>query len=141
MDSALTPHTSPPLTRAVRPSRCAPPSRTLVCPTQDIQHINAHGTATPIGDRTETEAIKDVFGEYARSVMISATKFMHGHIMGATGAVEAVATVMALRHQAVPPTANLLEPDPECDLDYVPIVARQGPDIHFAMSNSFAFWR
>jgi 3-oxoacyl-(acyl-carrier-protein) synthase len=106
---------------------------------EDIQHINAHGTATPIGDRTETEAIKDVFGNHARSLMISATKSMHGHVMGATGAVEAVATVMALRRQAVPPTAHLMEPDPECDLDYVPVTARSAVDLHFAMSNSFAF--
>jgi beta-ketoacyl-acyl-carrier-protein synthase II len=105
----------------------------------DIQHINAHGTATPIGDRTETEAIKDVFGDHARSLMISATKSMHGHVMGATGAVEFVAMVMALRRQAVPPTAHLMEPDPECDLDYVPVTARPVVDINCAMSNSFAF--
>ena len=106
---------------------------------EDIQHINAHGTATPIGDKTETAAIKDVFGDHARSVMISATKSMHGHVMGATGAVEFVATVMAVQQQAIPPTANLLELDPECDLDYVPLVARKNVSVTHAMSNSFAF--
>ena len=106
---------------------------------RDIQHINAHGTATLIGDKTETEAIKEVFGDHARALMISATKSMHGHVMGATGAVEFVATVMAVQQQAVPPTAHLVEPDPECDLDYVPLVARKNTNISCAMSNSFAF--
>ena len=106
---------------------------------RDLQHINAHGTATLIGDKTETEAIKEVFGDHARALMISATKSMHGHVMGATGAVEFVATVMAVEQQVVPPTAHLREPDPECDLDYVPLLARKNADISCAISNSFAF--
>ena len=106
---------------------------------QDIQHVNAHGTATIVGDKAETEALKEVFGDHARSLMVSATKSMHGHLMGATGAVEFVATVMAVQQQAVPPTAHLQQPDPECDLDYVPLVARRNVDLTYAMSNSFAF--
>ena len=106
---------------------------------EDIQHVNAHGTATIVGDRVETQALKQAFGGYARSLMISATKSMHGHVMGATGAVEFVATVMATDRQCVPPTAHLREPDAQCDLDYVPLKARSGVPIRYAMSNSFAF--
>jgi 3-oxoacyl-[acyl-carrier-protein] synthase II len=106
---------------------------------EDIQHVNAHGTATSLGDRVETRALKNVFGSRAGSLMISATKSMHGHVMGATGAVEFVATVMATYRQCVPPTAHLCERDPECDLDYVPLKGRTGAPILHAMSNSFAF--
>lgn len=105
----------------------------------EIGYINAHGTATPLGDLVETEAIKQVFGERAYRIPISSTKSMHGHMMGATGAVEFMVAVLALTHQAVPPTANLKIPDPECDLDYVPQTGRSGLDIAAVMSNSFAF--
>ena len=104
-----------------------------------IGYINAHGTATQAGDLIETQSIKAVFGEYARQIPISSTKSAHGHLMGATGAVELVATIMALQQQIVPPTTHCNEPDPECDLDYVPLVARQVIGLDYAQSNSFAF--
>ena len=106
---------------------------------QDIGYINAHGTATLAGDIEETKAIKQVFGEHARRVPISSTKSMHGHLMGATGAVEFTVAVLALQHNAIPPTINLHHPDPECDLDYVPNVGRRGVELNAVMSNSFAF--
>lgn len=105
----------------------------------EIGHINAHGTATVAGDAAETAAIKEVFGRHARRVPISATKSLHGHLMGAGGAVEFVAALLALRDEIVPPTAHLRVPDPACDLDYAPNVARPAPGIRAAMSNSFAF--
>lgn len=103
-----------------------------------IDHINAHGTGTVANDRAETAAIRDVFGAAADRIAVSATKSMHGHMFGGTGAVEAIAAVLALRHGVAPPTANYLGPDPECDLDYVPNVCRSRPIAH-ALSNSFAF--
>lgn len=106
---------------------------------RDIGYINAHGTATQVGDIQETLAIKEVFGEYARQIPISSTKSMHGHVMGATGAIEFMAAVQALHQQAIPPTINLHQPDPECDLDYVANVARREVVINAVMSNSFAF--
>ncbi|MDD5612381.1 MAG: beta-ketoacyl-[acyl-carrier-protein] synthase family protein [Gallionella sp.] len=106
---------------------------------QDIGYINAHGTATLAGDIEETNAIKQVFGEYARSIPVSSTKSMHGHLMGATGAVEFMASVLALQQQAIPPTINLHQPDPQCDLDYVPNQGRSGVQLETVMSNSFAF--
>ena len=106
---------------------------------QDIHYINAHGTATLAGDIEETKAIKQVFGAYAASVPVSSTKSMHGHLMGATGAVEFMAAVLALQHNAIPPTINLHEPDPECDLDYVPNQGRTDVKLNAVMSNSFAF--
>lgn len=106
---------------------------------QDIHYINAHGTATLAGDVEETKAIKQVFGEYALRVPVSSTKSMHGHLMGATGAVEFMAAVLALQHNAVPPTINLHHPDPECDLDYVPNEGRRNVALDAVMSNSFAF--
>lgn len=105
----------------------------------DIDYINAHGTATLVGDRVETEAIKRVFGEAAYRVPVSSTKSMHGHMMGATGAVEFIAAVLAITHGAVPPTANLKNPDPDCDLDHVPEIGRHGLKVGTVMSNSFAF--
>lgn len=105
---------------------------------QQIDYINAHATATPSGDIAETKAIKTIFGEYASTVAISSTKSMHGHLTGAAGAIEAVATILALKHSLIPPTINYHDPDPECDLDYVPNVARQAP-IAIALSNSFGF--
>lgn len=106
---------------------------------QDIHYINAHGTATLAGDIEETKALKQVFGAHAPKVPVSSTKSMHGHLMGATGAVEFMAAVLALHNQAIPPTINLHEPDPECDLDYVPNQGRSNVKIDTVMSNSFAF--
>ncbi len=106
---------------------------------QDIHYINAHGTATLAGDIEETKAIKQVFGAHAAKVPVSSTKSMHGHLMGATGAVEFMAAVLALQHNAIPPTINLHEADPECDLDYVPNQGRSGVKLDAVMSNSFAF--
>ena len=106
---------------------------------REIDHINAHGTATAIGDAVETAAIKEVFGQHAHSIPVTSTKSMHGHMMGATGAVEFAAALLAMRHKSIPPTAHLDTPDPECDLDYVPNVGRTGLDIRTVMSNSFAF--
>ncbi len=106
---------------------------------QQIDYINAHATSTPAGDVAETMAIKRVFGEYAYSVPISSTKSMIGHPTGAAGAVEAVATLLTLTHRVLHPTINQEEPDPQCDLDYVPNVARPAPDIQIVMSNSFGF--
>jgi 3-oxoacyl-[acyl-carrier-protein] synthase II len=105
----------------------------------NIDYINAHGTATQANDVAETLAIKKVFGERAYKIPISSTKSMHGHLLGAAGAVELVATVLALNKGTVPPTANLAVPDPECDLDYVPGKARTGLALKAVMSNSFAF--
>lgn len=106
---------------------------------QDIGYINAHGTATLVGDVQETLAIKNVFGDYAPRIPVSSTKSMHGHLMGATGAVEFMAAVLALEHQAIPPTINLHQPDAECDLDYVPNEGRRNVELNAVMSNSFAF--
>lgn len=108
-------------------------------PPREIDYINAHGTATQVGDRVETAAIKDVFGDHAYRVPISSTKAVHGHMMGATAAAEFVASVLAITCRAVPPTANLRVPDPECDLDFVADGGRHGVPIHTVMSNSFAF--
>lgn len=105
---------------------------------EDVDYINAHGTGTRLNDSTETAIIKTVFGEHARHLAISSTKSMHGHAMGGTGAIEMVATVLAIDRKVIPPTANYSEPDPECDLDYVPNEARPFP-VRQALSNSFAF--
>jgi 3-oxoacyl-[acyl-carrier-protein] synthase II len=103
-----------------------------------VGYINAHGTSTPHNDRIETTAITRCFGDHARTVVISSTKSMTGHLLGAAGGLEAGITVLALHHQRVPPTINLENPDPACDLDYVPQVARDVP-ITYALSNSFGF--
>jgi nodulation protein E len=104
----------------------------------DIQYLNAHGTATTINDANETRAIKAVFGNHAKNLAISSTKSMHGHPLGAGGGIEAVACINAMAENWVPPTIGLDDPDPECDLDYVPNVGRN-LDVTYAMSNSFAF--
>lgn len=106
---------------------------------QDIDYINAHGTATLAGDIEETNAIKRAFGSFAAHIPVSSTKSMHGHLMGATGAVEFMAALLALQNQAIPPTINLHHPDPECDLDYVPNHGRTDVRLNTVMSNSFAF--
>ena len=104
----------------------------------DVGYINAHGTATVLNDVTETRAIKKVFGERAYKLPVSSTKSMHGHLLGGAGALEFVVALLALDRNAVPPTANLDVPDPECDLDYVPFHGREH-EVRCAMSNSFAF--
>ena len=105
---------------------------------EEIGYINAHGTSTPLNDKYETMAVKAVFGEEAYRVPVSSTKSMTGHLLGASGAIEAVVTVMALSKWAIPPTINLETPDPDCDLDYTPHMPKRGR-IRAAMSNSFGF--
>jgi beta-ketoacyl-acyl-carrier-protein synthase II len=105
---------------------------------EEIGYVNAHGTATRVNDVVETRALKQVFGAYARQLAISSGKSMHGHVMGASGAIELVATVEAMRRGVLPPTANYATADPECDLDYLPNQARE-KSVHAALSNSFAF--
>jgi 3-oxoacyl-[acyl-carrier-protein] synthase II len=107
-------------------------------PPDCVSYINAHGTSTPQGDICETQAIKSVFGDYARKVWISSTKSMTGHLLGGAGSVEMVACLKAIETGIVPPTINLDEPDPQCDLDYVPKTAREGP-ITTILNNSFGF--
>ncbi len=105
---------------------------------EDVQYINAHGTSTPLNDVMETQAIKNVFGEHAYKLLISSTKSMTGHLLGASGALEAAATIFALQDQFVHPTIGLSEQDPECDLDYVPGTGRH-VDLTYALSNSLGF--
>ena len=104
----------------------------------EVQYLNAHGTSTGLGDIAETKAVKTTFGEYARKVMISSTKSQMGHLLGASGGVEAVITGMAITRNLIPSTINLDNADPECDLDYVPHKARDRK-VTIAMSNSFGF--
>ena len=115
--------------RALRSAELAP---------EDVGYVNAHGTSTPAGDVAETRAIKQVFGDLTKDLVISSTKSMLGHALGATAAIEAVLCIYAMQQSIVPPTINLTDPDPECDLDYVPHVARRRP-VRVAISNSFGF--
>ncbi len=103
-----------------------------------VQYINAHGTSTPLGDKAETMAVKTAFGDHARKLAVSSTKSMTGHLLGAAGGVEAVYSALAIHHQVAPPTINLVTPDTDCDLDYVPNTARN-MKIDVALSNSFGF--
>jgi 3-oxoacyl-[acyl-carrier-protein] synthase II len=105
---------------------------------EQIGYINAHGTSTPIGDPAESKAIEILFGAHAKKLAVSSTKSMHGHALGAAGALEGVATTLALYHGILPPTINLENPDPECTLDYVPNIARKA-QVQYAMSNGFGF--
>jgi len=105
---------------------------------ESVSYVNAHGTGTAVNDVTETRALRDVFGTHADRLLVSSTKSMHGHALGAAGALELVAAVKAAKHQVVPPTANFTERDPDCDLDYVPNAAREAA-IDAVLSNSFAF--
>ena len=106
--------------------------------TQEIGYVNAHGTSTPVGDSQEIVAVKNVFGEYAKSIAVSSTKSMHGHLLGAAGGVEAVISVEALKAQIAPPTINLDQPDDECDINLVPHEA-QRISCGAVLSNSFGF--
>ncbi len=105
---------------------------------EQVSYINAHGTSTAANDKTETTAIKNALGDHAYKIAVSSTKSMTGHLLGGSGGIEAVATVMAVAHDQVPPTINLENPDPECDLDYVPHHSRDCP-VNVALSNSFGF--
>ncbi|MGI6144803.1 MAG: beta-ketoacyl-ACP synthase II [Clostridia bacterium] len=104
----------------------------------EVDYINAHGTSTELNDKYETMAIKEVFGEHAGKLAISSTKSMTGHLLGAAGGIEAIATALAIAHELIPPTINYEYPDPECDLDYVPNKARKTP-LQYALSNSLGF--
>ena len=108
-------------------------------PADTVGYINAHATGTAAGDPVEIEAINRVFGGAARGVAISSTKSMHGHLVGASGALECAITALALHGRRIPPTANLTVPDPACDLDLVAGVGRDAPELEVALSNSFAF--
>ena len=104
----------------------------------EIDYVNAHGTSTPTNDRIETIAIKRAFGEHAHRVAISSTKSMTGHLLGAAGAIESIATALVLRDGIIPPTIGYSVPDPDCDLDYVPNQARQA-NVRLALTNSLGF--
>ncbi|MTI88743.1 MAG: beta-ketoacyl-ACP synthase II [Balneolaceae bacterium] len=105
---------------------------------EDVDHINMHGTSTPLGDVAETNTIKKVFGDHAKTMNVNSTKSMHGHTLGAAGAIESIATLLAIYHGTVPPTINLETPDPECDLNYTPNEA-EVRDIGYALNNAFGF--
>jgi 3-oxoacyl-[acyl-carrier-protein] synthase II len=105
---------------------------------EEVSYINAHGTGTPYNDKLETLAIKRVFGDYAYHLPISSTKSMIGHTLGAAGAIEALICLLAMKDSVIPPTINLENPDPECDLDYVPNVARK-QEVNVTLTNSFGF--
>ncbi len=122
-------------------SVCSPSSSVVMPPIPEptaIGYINAHGTSTPYNDKFETIAIKRLFGEHAGRLAVSSTKSMTGHLLGAAGGVEAIATTLALHHGILPPTINYETPDPDCDLDYIPNQARK-QDVEVALSNAFGF--
>ncbi len=104
----------------------------------EVDYINAHGTSTQQGDICETEAIKTVFGDHARKVMVSSTKSMTGHLLGGAGGIESVFTVLSLYHQKIPPTINIFNQDPQCDLDYCANTARDAK-LEYAVKNNFGF--
>ncbi|MFN0070288.1 MAG: beta-ketoacyl-[acyl-carrier-protein] synthase II, partial [Chloroflexota bacterium] len=104
----------------------------------DVDYINAHGTSTPFNDRAETQAIKTLFGQRAYQIPVSSTKSMTGHLLGAGAALEAIACVLAIRSAMIPPTINYSVPDPDCDLDYVPNMARAAT-LNYVLSNTFGF--
>ncbi len=132
-------HMTAPSENGEGPARCmAAALRDAQLRPEQVGYLNAHGTSTPLGDLAETLAIKRAFGDHAQRVMVSSTKSMTGHLLGAAGGVEAIFTVLALHHGVVPPTINLDEPGEGCDLDYVPKVARQ-VQVDAAMSNGFGF--
>jgi 3-oxoacyl-[acyl-carrier-protein] synthase II len=128
--------TLPALDGAVRSMRLAITSAGVR--PEDVDYINAHGTSTPAGDVNETQSIKEVFGAHARSLAVSSTKSMTGHLLGAAGGVESVVTALAIARGMLPPTINYETPDPECDLDYVPNTARPA-EVRYALTNSFGF--
>jgi len=105
---------------------------------EEVDYINAHGTSTPYNDKNETVAIKTVFGDHARKLKISSTKSMTGHLLGASGGIEAIAALKAIEKQIVPPTINYMTPDPDCDLDYVPNTAEE-TQVNSVLSNTFGF--
>ena len=105
---------------------------------EDVDYVNAHGTSTPVGDVCETLAIKRSFGDHAKKTIVSSTKSMTGHLLGAAGGVEFAACALAMRDGIIPPTINLEDPDPQCDLDYTPNKAREAK-VDIALSNSFGF--
>src|SRR5690606_13368875 len=105
---------------------------------EDVAYVNAHGTSTPLGDKNETEALKLAFGQHAGKLVVNSTKSMTGHLLGAAGGIEAVFTTLAVHHQISPPTINIFNQDPECDLDYCANEARD-LKIDVALSNSFGF--
>ncbi|HKA42137.1 MAG TPA: beta-ketoacyl-ACP synthase II [Burkholderiales bacterium] len=132
-------HITAPCEDGAGPVRCmANALRNAGLNRDQVDYINAHGTSTPLGDIAETIAIKGCFGDHARRIAISSTKSMTGHLLGAAGGVEAVFSALALHEQIAPPTINLVDQDPQCDLDYVPNTARRMP-IEVALSNSFGF--
>jgi nodulation protein E len=128
--------TQPSMDGAARAMRAA--LRDAALAPEQIGYLNAHGTATPANDPTETAAIRSVFGAHAERLPISSTKSMHGHALGAAAALECLAAIVALRDGVLPPTANFNERDPECDLDVIPNQSREA-QVEYAMSNSFAF--
>jgi 3-oxoacyl-[acyl-carrier-protein] synthase II len=104
----------------------------------EVQYLNAHGTSTPLGDKNETEAVKLAFGDAAKKLVVNSTKSMTGHLLGGAGGLESALTALAVHHQISPPTINIFEQDPECDLDYCANTARQMP-INVAVKNNFGF--
>jgi len=104
----------------------------------EVDYINAHGTSTPYNDKAESQAIKTVFGDHAYALLVSSTKSMIGHLLGAAGAVESIATILSISKGIVPPTINYETPDPDCDLNYVPNKP-MGRDVRYAISNAFGF--